>query len=111
MSHEMVGLLGLAVTLLGIVVASTWRFSALASSLTEAVRRLDEKEKAQDERLKLLDGIPAMQLEVEHIKRNHSLIPKHESRLVALEQAAKFSKEWRRLSGRGSRPDVEDEDD
>lgn len=111
MSNEVLGLIGLAITLLGVVVTSTWRFSSLASKLLAAVdqQRADAAEvKAQ---IKALEKIPQHDLRINQLEALMSNVPKHESRIVALEQAAKFSKEWRRL-GRGSRPDNDtDEDD
>lgn len=113
MSHELIGLLALAGTLLGTVIASTWRFSALASKLLTAVQNLERKDGEMEARLKALDALPSMVLRVEYLEKNHSMIPKLESRMVAMEQAAKFSKEWRRLNanGRGSRPDTGEDDE
>jgi hypothetical protein len=104
MNHEIIALLALAATLLGTVVASTWRFSALASKLLVAYEQQREKNQAVDERLKTLET------RIGQLERNHSLIPRLENRVVAVEQAAKFSKEWRSsVLTRGSRPDSEDD--
>jgi hypothetical protein len=111
MSNEMMGLLGLAVTLLGVVVTSTWKFSALASKLLTAVNHQREDAAEMKARLKALELIPQLELRMGQLERNHSLIPKIDARLVAVEQAVKFSKELRTMR-RGSRPDVgEDENE
>jgi hypothetical protein len=109
MSHEVIGLLALAGTLLGTVVASTWRFSALAAKLLSAVQNLERKDGEMEARLKNLDMLPQLVLRVEHLERNHSLIPKIESRVIVVEQAVKFSKELRALRP-GSRPDFDGEE-
>lgn len=110
MSHEVIGLLALAGTLLGTVIASTWRFSALASKLLTAVQNLEKKDGEFDARLKTLDTLPQLALEVEHLKRNHSLIPKLEGRVIVVEQAVQFSKELR-AEKRRSRPNLNGDDE
>lgn len=99
----------LAVTLLGTVVVSTWRFSSLASTLLAAVKRLETKETQQDERIKLLDEIPAMRNELAHVTKNHSLIPGLLADVKVLQAGAKHSGEMRQVLLRQSRPD-KDED-
>lgn len=108
MSHETVGLLALAVTLLGTVLASTWRFSSLASKLLASVEHQEARDTETKQELKVLRDIPAMRQDIEYLKKNHSMIPRLESRLVAVEQAAKFSKELRAMRG-VSRPDTDEE--
>lgn len=104
----MLGLMGLAGTLLGVIIASTWRFSALASKLLSAYEHQNEKTEAVEKRLGALEAIPGHEIRIGQLEKNHSLIPKLENRVVAVEQAVNFSKEWRRLN-RGSRPDTEDD--
>lgn len=109
MSHEMLGLLGLAATLLGTVVASTWRFSALASKLLAAYEQQRETSAEIKHQLQALEKIPTIELRVSQLERTLSMIPRLENRVVAVEQAVNFSKEWRRLN-RGSRPDNDGDD-
>jgi len=101
-------LISLAMTLLGALVVSTWRFSSLATKLLEAVRRLEDKERQQDERLKVLDAVPELVTRVGHLEKNHSLIPKLESRTAVLEARQQHSAEMRRVMMR-SRPDADEE--
>lgn len=112
MSHEMLGLLGLAVTLLGVVVTSTWRFSALASKLLAAIdqQRADAAEvKAQ---LKAIEKIPQHEMRIGQLETITGTFSKVADRVLILEQARKFSKEHKlRIPGRGSRPDNDDDED
>ncbi len=108
MTGEYISLVGLSVTLLGTLIVSTWRFSALASKLLAAVQKLEEKEREQDSRIKALDDIPAMRVELGHLTKNHSLIPQLVSRVSVLEAGAQHSKEMR-AALRRSRPNFEDE--
>ncbi len=105
MSPEHMSLVGLSITLLGTLSVSTWRFSALASKLLAAVQKLEEKEREQDSRIKALDDIPAIRVELGHLTKNHSLIPRLESRISVLEASAQHSKEIRALQLRRSRPE------
>lgn len=107
MNGEHIALLSLAGTLLTTLVVSTWRFSAIQTRMLEANRRLEEKEKQQDERLKLLDAIPEMRTAQAHLEKNHSLIPKLESRVAVLETKAEHSREMR-AQWRQSRPDTDE---
>lgn len=105
MSSEHIALITLSGTLLATLVVQTWRFSALATRLLTAVQRLEDKEKEQDGRLRLLDEIPAIRSSVAHLERNHSLIPRLETRLGVLEEriTSLQRNNWRR-----SRPEEED---
>lgn len=109
MSGEHIALLTLAATLLGTLVVSTWRFSSLASKLLVAVEQLQRKDTELEGRLKALDEIPSMRVEIGHLVKNHSLIPALQSRVSVLETQAKHSKEWRREILR-SRPDTDEDE-
>lgn len=105
MDHGLtIALVSLSVTLLGTLIVSTWRFSGLATKLLAAVQRLEEKEKEQDTKLSLLNDIPVMKSEMEHLKKNHSMIPHIASEVRVLQEKAQFSKEMRQIR-MGSRPD------
>lgn len=97
MSHELVGLLGLAGALLATVLASTWRFSSLASKLLAAVQQLERKDVELEARLKALDAVPQISLRVDLIEKNTYLIPDLSQRVKVLETKAEFSKEMRAL--------------
>jgi hypothetical protein len=97
-------LVTLSVTLLGTLIVSTWRFSSLATKLLAAVQRLEEKEKEQDTKLSLLNDIPVMKSEMDHMMKNHSLIPHLMGEVRVLQEKAQFSKEMRHIR-LGSRPD------
>lgn len=99
-----IALVTLSVTLLGTLIVSTWRFSSLATNLLAAVQRLEEKEKEQDSKLARLDSIPRLESEVEHVKKNYSLIPRLEGDIRVLQEKAQFSKEMRRM---GSKHDID----
>lgn len=101
-------LISLAITLLGTLIVSTWRFSSLATKLLESGRRREEKEKQVDERLARLDLLPELVTRVGHLEKNHSLIPKLESRLSVVETRVQHSAEMRRAMFR-SRPDESEE--
>lgn len=103
-----IALVTLSITLLGTLVVSTWRFSSLATKLLAAVQRLEDKEKEQDTKLSRLDDIPILRSELEHVKKNYSLIPRLEGDIRVLQEKAQFSKEMRQ--SRGSRPDIDDKD-
>lgn len=109
MNGEHIALLGLAVTLLGTLVVSTWRFSSLATKLLSAVQRLEEKDKAQDAQIQLVNEIPAMKVTLDTATKHLSLVPQIMSRLSVVETQQKHSTEMRRLQFR-SRPDTEDDE-
>ncbi len=103
-------LVGILISLIGALVAVTWRSSALATRLLDTVKRLEDRDKEQDARLHILDDIPAMRVDIEHLKRNHSLIPKLAGEVEVLKAAAQFSKEMRGVMlKRISRPDPDEE--
>ena len=110
MSSETIALLGLAGSLLAVTLASTWRFSGLAAKLLAAVQKLEEKEKEQDTRLARLDQIPVIVSELEHVKKNHSLVPKLMGEVEVLKTKVQHSAEMRRVQMR-SRPDPEEADE
>ncbi len=100
-------LLSLAVTLLGALIVSTWRGASLSAKLLAAVQSLEEKDRKQDERLARLDEVPINRQRIEHLERNHSLIPKLFARVETIETKLdlyiKHSREMRAV--RQSRPD------
>ncbi len=112
MSHEMLGLLGLAVTLLGVVITSTWRFSGLASKLLAAIEQQRADAAEVKTQLKALEKIPQHEMRIGQVELITANVPKLTERVLILEQARKFSKEHKlRIPGRGSRPDNDNEDD
>lgn len=96
MTHD-TALVGLALSLLGTLIVSTWRFASLATKLSATVQRLEDKEKEQDIRLRNLDLIPGFDIRIAHLEKHHSLIPKAMSRLEVLEAHAQHSKEMRQV--------------
>lgn len=97
-----VGVLTLAGTLLGVVVTSTWRFSSLATKLTETISHLQVKAtelEKKDEELKqkyqLIDKIPNIEFRLDTQEKLLSNIPNVISRVTVLEARAEFSKELR----------------
>jgi len=107
-SHDL-ALVALSVSLLGTLIVSTWRFSSLSTRLLEAVKRLEDKEKEQDTKLSRLDDIPTMKTELEHVKKNHSLIPKLEGDIRVLQAQVQHSKEMRAIRP-PSRPSFDDDE-
>lgn len=99
-----IGLVTLSASLLGTLIVSTWKFSSLSTKLLTAVQRLEDKEKEQDSKLSRLDAIPLLQSEMEHVKKNYSLIPRLEGDVRVLQEKAQFSKEMRARIG--SRPEI-----
>ena len=114
MSSEYIALLTLTVGLLGTIIASTWKFSSLASKLLTAVTELKEKAKEHDAQIKLLNDIPTIRRDVDQTRDTASkclsLLPKLEQRIVVIETQQKHSKEWRREVFR-SRPEREDDEE
>lgn len=110
MTGEIVALLGLAVALLTTVIASTWRLSALSSTFLVTIN--EHKRELAEVKAKhaALDKIPAMEQRLGQVEGIVVQVPKVIERVVAVEQAVKFSKELRQIK-RGSRPDIEDEDE
>lgn len=102
-------LVGILITLLGALIALTWRSATLATRLLEAVKRGEERDDKIEARLQRLDAIPQLAADVEYMKKNHSLIPELVSRVRVLETRAEFSKEMRAATIRRSRPDVDEE--
>lgn len=105
MSSEHIALIGLAITLLGTVVAA----GITTGKLLSVVSSLQEKEKQQDERLKLLDLIPEIRSELSHVSKNHSLIPKLMGDIEVLKAQQQHSREMRGVLLRQSRPDIDEE--
>lgn len=111
---EHITLVGLAVSLLGTLIVSTWRFASLATKLTSTIEMLEAKVSRVEAGLVLLDLLPELRLRVEQnanvISRFSSEWPRISSRLDVIEHAIKHSREMRAvLMGRGSRPDMENE--
>lgn len=105
--HESLGLVTLAVSLLGTLIVSTWRFSSLAATLLESIRQLQRKDEELDARLKALDSIPQLETRVGYLEKNHSIIPRIAGDVEVLKTQAQHSKEMRRVFLR-SRPDEEE---
>jgi hypothetical protein len=100
-----IGMLGLAGTLLGVVITSTWRFSSLATKLTDTISQLQAKAKdleTKDEEIKgkyiILDKVPNLEFRIAQLETLHGNIPGILSRVAVLETQAQFSKELRQQS-------------
>jgi hypothetical protein len=74
MSSEHVSLLALAVSLLGTLVVSTWRFSSVAATLLESIRHLQKKNDDTDVRLKALDLVPQIETRVSFLEKNYASV-------------------------------------
>lgn len=104
-------LASLVVLLLGTLIALTWRSATLATKLLLAVSSLEKKDDELTAKLVALDKIPGIEQRLTFAERHNSEMPKLVSRVLVLEQAAKFSKEMRGVLLRRSRPDTEPDDD
>lgn len=102
MTSETLTMLGLGGSLLATAIASAWRMSALVAQQRELTTYLREERDKLDVRLRALDDIPELRATCEYMRKNHSMIPRLESRIAVLEAQAQHSKEWRRIS----RPDL-----
>ena len=105
MSHEILGLITLAISLLGTVIVTTWRSSAVTTELRLMIAHLDKRINEQNERQKAVETIPTIQTDIEYLKKNHSMIPKLSGEVEVLKAKADFSKELR--AQRASRPDFD----
>jgi len=97
-TSEVVAILGLGGSLLATVIVSAWRMSALVAQQRELNGYLREEREKLDVRLRALDDIPEMKAQLEYVRKNHSLIPRLESRISVLEAQRKLSSEYRRSS-------------
>lgn len=89
--HDVVmGLIGLAITLLGALVVSVWRFSALATTLNLTVHELKEDLAEVRRMLDQVKEIPVIQRDIATLKdalaKLTSWFPKQDSRLSVLEE-------------------------
>lgn len=107
-----IGVLTLAGTLLGVVITSTWRFSSLATKLTDTISQLETKARdleKRDEELKekyaTIDRVPTLEFRISQIESMQQHVPKIMSQVATLEAKAEFSKEMR-----CSRPNIKNED-
>lgn len=101
--HEIVsGLIGLAVTLLGALVVSVWRFSALATTMSATVDNLKEDLLEVRRVLDDLKSVPVLSQKVQQledaVRKLSSVWPKQESRLAVLEQRANSTDKFRAAS-------------
>jgi hypothetical protein len=103
-------LIGVLVALVGALVGITWRSATLATQLLETVRHLRGELDEQKTRTKALEMLPQMEQRLVFLERHVSEIPKALSRITVLEEAAKFSREMRKVLLRQSRPDNDDDD-
>ena len=111
--HDSVTIIGLAASLLGTLIVSTWRFAALATKLTSTIEKLEEKVERVEAGLVALEKLPELRVKVDQIDAMMSKLSSEFPRLAARcdvnELAIKHSREMRAITtGRGSRPDLED---
>ncbi len=115
-SGMVLGLITLAISLLGTVIVTTWRSSAVTTGLRMMVEQLDKRIAEQkidqaksiaefEEKHEALKAIPELLARMSQVERNHSLIPKALDRVLVLEEAVKHSKEMRAVVLRRSRPE------
>lgn len=102
-------LVGVLITLIGALIALTWRSATLATKLLTAIQQLEKKDGELEKRLGAIDTIPVIEQRLGFVERHVSEIPRALSRIMVLEEAAKFSKEMRGVLLRRSRPDIDEE--
>lgn len=111
MTSESLTLLGMAGSLLAVAITSAWKMSALVAQQQTMNRFLSEEREKLDARLRTLDAVPEMKVQIGQLQELHrrmnSTFPAMLSRLSTLEAQAQHSKEWRRIS----RPDLGGKDD
>jgi hypothetical protein len=114
--HDSITLIGLAASLLGTLVVSTWRFASLATKLTATIEKLEEKVERVEAGLVTLEKLPELRIKVDQLDAMLSKISSEFPRLVSrcdvLELAIKHSREMRAVlvnNRPGSKPDLEDE--
>ncbi len=118
MSHEIIGLVALAISLLGTVIVTTWRSSAVTTGLRMMLDLLEKRMAEQkadqaermadlDERQESLRAIPEIVLRLTQLEKNHSLIPRALERIIVLEERGKHETEFRKSFR--SRPETEDD--
>jgi phage shock protein A len=104
-------LVGVLITLVGALIALTWRSATLATQLLEAIKHLRGDTDDLKSRTKALEMLPNIEQRLVFVERHLSEIPKAMSRITVLEEAQKFSKEMRKVLLRQSRPHINDEED
>lgn len=114
--HDSITIIGLAASLLGTLIVSTWRFSALATKLTSTIEKLEEKVARVERGLDSLEHLPELRIKVSQVEgivqKLSSEWPKLAARCDVMEHAIKHSREMRAvlMQGRGSRPDIDEEE-
>lgn len=98
MSHDTIALIAVSITLLGVLITSTWKFSALATSLNTAVSQLTKDLEKTNTNMKALESIPRIEARLDQVEANHSLIPKLEKRIITAEKEIEFSLRGKRIS-------------
>lgn len=91
--HE-IALVSLVVTILVLLLTSTWRISALSTKVADAIDVLEKKDKQLEEDIKAIKAIPVMENRLGMLEKNLVEIP---ARVVVLEQKAQHSKEMRKV--------------
>jgi len=99
-----IGVLTLSGTLLAALVTTTWRFSSLATKLTDTVKQLQQKDDELKNKFEIIEKVPGVEFRVEQLEELYSHIPNLLSRVAVLEAKAEFSKEMRQ-----SKPKLEKE--
>lgn len=114
--HDSITIIGLAASLLGTLIVSTWRFSALATKLTSTIEKLEEKVARVERGLDSLEHLPELRIKVSQVEgivqKLASEWPKLAARCDVMEHAIKHSREMRAvlMNARGSRPDIDEEE-
>ena len=112
---EHVGIIGLAATMLVTLVTTTWRFSSVVALLKQQGDAQREQSAKLERRLETLDRVPLIEQRIAHLETSMSRVvsdyPRMSSRIDVLEVNQKHSKEHRLLLARGSRPDINGDDE
>lgn len=104
-----VALVSLLVTLLGALVALTWRSASLATKLLATVQHLERRDEELAAKIVLLDRLPGIEQRLVYAEKHNSLIPKLAADIDVLKARAEFSREMRQVTLRRSRPDIDEE--
>ena len=111
MISESVAIIGLAVSLIGTLLVSTWRLSALATQMKAENERLASRVAQYEAKSAALDKVAMLEMQIAQqssvIGRMSSEWPRALGRISVLEEKAQHSKEMRAMA-RASRPDLED---
>lgn len=102
-------LLGLAIPVLGALVATTWKSASTAQSLLDAKNAAEKRAEELEAKVDQLAGLPQRVAQLEDLARQ---LPKTIERVAVLEAARHFSKEMHAVTRelvRGSRPDTDEE--